>query len=111
MIKYYFYEEKYNRTHQAKGKVGDLPESDDYFKTDAENHLADEKLYKEKQDVSTSVEGKADDRAAAGKDNQTGDKLPDISSLHINSKIFKLTEDAGTVNSFAQISSDILAEV
>ena len=83
-----------NRTHQAKGKVGDLPESDDYFKTDAENHLTDEKLYKEKQDVSTSVEGKADDKAAAGKDNQTGDKLPDISSLHINSKIFKLTEDA-----------------
>ena len=83
-----------NKTHQAKGKVGDLPESDDYFKTDAENHLTYEKLYKEKQDVSTSVEGKADDKAAAGKDNQTGDKLPDISSLHINSKIFKLTEDA-----------------
>lgn len=83
-----------NRTHQAKGKVGDLPESDDYFKTDAENHLTDEKLYKEKQDVSTSVEGKADDKAAAGKDNQTGDKMLDISSLHINSKIFKLTEDA-----------------
>lgn len=83
-----------NRTHQAKGKVGDLPESDDYFKTDAENHLTDEKLYKEKQDVSTSVEGKADDKAAAGKDNQTGDKMMDISSLHINSKIFKLTEDA-----------------
>ena len=83
-----------NKTHQAKGKVGDLPESDDYFKTDAENHLTDEKLYKEKQDVSTSLEGKADDKSAAGKDNQTGDKLPDISSLHINSKIFKLTEDA-----------------
>lgn len=83
-----------NRTHQAKGKVGGLPESDDYFKTDAENHLTDEKLYKEKQDVSTSVEGKADDKAAAGKDNQTGDKMPDISSLHINSKIFKLTDDA-----------------
>ena len=83
-----------NRTHQAKGKVGDLPESDDYFKTDAENHLTDEKLYKEKQDVSTSVEGKADDKAAAGKDNQTGDKMMDISSLHINSKIFKLTDDA-----------------
>ena len=83
-----------NRTHQAKGKVGDLLESDDYFKTDAENHLTDEKLYKEKQDVSTSVEGKADDKAAAGKDNQTGDKMLDISSLHINSKIFKLTEDA-----------------
>ena len=83
-----------NKTHQAKGKVGDLPESDAYFKTDAENHLTDEKLYKEKQDVSTSVEGKADDRAAAGKDNQTGDKMMDISSLHINSKIFKLTEDA-----------------
>lgn len=83
-----------NRTHQAKGKVGDLPESDDYFKTDADKHLTDEKLYKEKQDVSTSVEGKADDKAAAGKDNQTGDKLPDISSLHINSKIFKLTDDA-----------------
>ena len=83
-----------NRTHQAKGKVGDLPESDDYFKTDAENHLTDEKLYKEKQDVSTSVEGKADDKAAAGKDNNTGDKMMDISSLHINSKIFKLTDDA-----------------
>ena len=83
-----------NRTHQAKGKVGGLPESDAYFKTDAENHLTDEKLYKEKQDVSTSVEGKADDKAAAGKDNQTGDKMPDISSLHINSKIFKLTDDA-----------------
>ena len=83
-----------NRTHQAKGKVGDLPESDDYFKTDAENHITDEKLYKEKQDVSTSVEGKADDKAAAGKDNQTGDKMMDISSLHINSKIFKLTDDA-----------------
>lgn len=83
-----------NKTHQAKGKVGDLPESDDYFKTDAENHLTDEKLYKEKQDVSTSVEGKADDKAAAGKDNNTGDKMTDISSLHINSKIFKLTEDA-----------------
>lgn len=83
-----------NKTHQAKGKVGDLPESDAYFKTDAENHLTDEKLYKEKQDVSTSVEGKADDKSAAGKDNQTGDKLPDISSLHINSKIFKLTDDA-----------------
>lgn len=83
-----------NRTHQAKGKVGDLPESDAYFKTDAENHLTDEKLYKEKQDVSTSVDGKADDKAAAGKDNQTGDKLPDISSLRINSKIFKLTDDA-----------------
>ena len=83
-----------NKTHQAKGKVGDLPESDAYFKTDAENHLTDEKIYKEKQDVSTSVEGKADDKAAAGKDNQTGDKLPDISSLHINSKIFKLTDDA-----------------
>lgn len=83
-----------NKTHQAKGKVGDLPESDDYFKTDAENHLTDEKLYKEKQDVYTSVEGKADDKAAAGKDNQTGDKMMDISSLHINSKIFKLTDDA-----------------
>ena len=83
-----------NRTHQAKGKVGDLPESDAYFKTDAENHLTDEKLYKEKQDVSTSVDVKADDKAAAGKDNQTGDKMPDISSLHINSKIFKLTDDA-----------------
>ena len=83
-----------NKTHQAKGKVGDLPESDAYFKTDAENHLTDEKLYKEKQDVSTSVEGKADDKAAAGKDNNTGDKMMDISSLHINSKIFKLTEDA-----------------
>ena len=83
-----------NKTHQAKGKVGDLPESDAYFKTDAENHLTDEKLYKEKQDVATSVEGKADDKAAAGKDNQTGDKMMDISSLHINSKIFKLTEDA-----------------
>ena len=83
-----------NRTHQAKGKVGDLPESDAYFKTDAENHLTDEKLYKEKQDVSTSVEGKADDKSAAGKDNNTGDKMTDISSLHINSKIFKLTEDA-----------------
>ena len=83
-----------NKTHQAKGKVGDLPESDDYFKTDAENHLTDEKLYKEKQDVSTSVEGKADDKAAAGKDNNTGEKMMDISSLHINSKIFKLTEDA-----------------
>lgn len=83
-----------NKTHQAKGKVGDLPESDDYFKTDAENHLTDEKLYKEKQDVSTSVEGKADDKAAAGKDNQTGDKMMDISSLHISSKIFKLTDDA-----------------
>ena len=83
-----------NKTHQAKGKVGDLPESDDYFKTDAENHLTDEKLYKEKQDVSTSVEGKADDKAAAGKDNQTGDKMMDISNLHINSKIFKLTDDA-----------------
>ena len=83
-----------NKTHQAKGKVGDLPESDDYFKTDAENHLTDETLYKEKQDVSTSVEGKADDKAAAGKDNNTGDKMTDISSLHINSKIFKLTEDA-----------------
>lgn len=83
-----------NKTHQAKGKVGDLPESDDYFKTDAENHLTDEKLYKEKQDVSTSVEGKADDKAAAGKDNNTDDKMMDISSLHINSKIFKLTDDA-----------------
>ena len=83
-----------NRTHQAKGKVGGLPESDDYFKTDAENHLTDEKLYKEKQDVSTSVEGKADDKAAAGKDNNTGEKMMDISSLHINSKIFKLTDDA-----------------
>ena len=83
-----------NKTHQAKGKVGDLPESDAYFKTDAENHLTDEKLYKEKQDVSTSVEGKADDKAAAGKDNNTGEKMMDISSLHINSKIFKLTEDA-----------------
>ena len=83
-----------NKTHQAKGKVGDLPESDAYFKTDAENHLTDEKLYKEKQDVSTSVAGKADDKAAAGKDNNTGDKMMDISSLHINSKIFKLTEDA-----------------
>ena len=83
-----------NKTHQAKGKVGDLPESDAYFKTDAENHLTDEKLYKEKQDVSTSIEGKADDKAAAGKDNNTGDKMMDISSLHINSKIFKLTEDA-----------------
>lgn len=83
-----------NKTHQAKGKVGDLPESDDYFKTDAENHLTDEKLYKEKQDVSTSVEGKADDKAAACKDNQTGDKMMNISSLHINSKIFKLTDDA-----------------
>ena len=83
-----------NKTHQAKGKVGDLPESDAYFKTDADKHLTDEKLYKEKQDVSTSVEGKADDKAAAGKDNQTGDKMLDISSLHINSKIFKLTEDA-----------------
>ena len=83
-----------NKTHQAKGKVGDLPESDDYFKTDADKHLTYEKLYKEKQDVSTSVEGKADDKAAAGKDNNTGDKMMDISSLHINSKIFKLTEDA-----------------
>ena len=83
-----------NKTHQAKGKVGDLPESDAYFKTDADKHLTDEKLYKEKQDVSTSVEGKADDKAAAGKDNQTGDKMMDISSLHINSKIFKLTDDA-----------------
>ena len=83
-----------NKTHQAKGKVGDLPESDAYFKTDADKHLTDETLYKEKQDVSTSVEGKADDKAAAGKDNQTGDKMLDISSLHINSKIFKLTEDA-----------------
>lgn len=83
-----------NKTHQAKGKVGDLPESDDYFKTDADKHLTDETLYKEKQDVSTSVEGKADDKAAAGKDNQTGDKMTDISGLHINSKIFKLTEDA-----------------
>lgn len=83
-----------NRTHQAKGKVGDLPESDAYVKTDADKHLTDETLYKEKQDVSTSVEGKADDKAAAGKDNQTGDKMMDISSLHINSKIFKLTEDA-----------------
>lgn len=83
-----------NKTHQAKGKVGDLPESDAYFKTDADKHLTDETLYKEKQDVSTSVEGKADDKAAAGKDNQTGDKMTDISSLHINSKIFKLTEDA-----------------
>ena len=83
-----------NKTHQAKGKVGDLPESDAYFKTDAENHLTDEKLYKEKQDVSTSVEGKADDKSAAGKDNNTGDKMTDISSLHINSKIFKLTDDA-----------------
>ena len=71
-----------------------MPESDAYFKTDADKHLTDEKLYKEKQDVSTSVEGKADDKAAAGKDNQTGDKMMDISSLHINSKIFKLTEDA-----------------
>lgn len=83
-----------NRTHQAKGKVGDLPESDAYFKTDADKHLTDEKLYKEKQDVSTSVEGKADDKAVAGKDNNTGDKMMDISSLHINSKIFKLTDDA-----------------
>ena len=83
-----------NKTHQAKGKVGDLPESDAYFKTDADKHLTDEKLYKEKQDVSTSVEGKADDKSAAGKDNNTGDKMTDISSLHINSKIFKLTEDA-----------------
>ena len=83
-----------NKTHQAKGKVGDLPESDAYFKTDAENHLTDETLYKEKQDVSTSVEGKADDKAAAGKDNNTGDKMMDISSLHINCKIFKLTDDA-----------------
>ena len=83
-----------NKTHQAKGKVGDLPESDAYFKTDADKHLTDETLYKEKQDVSTSVEGKADDKAAAGKDNQTGDKMTDISSLHINSKIFKLTDDA-----------------
>lgn len=83
-----------NKTHQAKGKVGDLPESDDYFKTDADKHLTDETLYKEKQDVSTSVEGKADDKAAAGKDNNTGDKMMDISSLHINSKIFKLTDDA-----------------
>lgn len=79
-----------NKTHQAKGKVGDLPESDAYFKTDADKHLTDETLYKEKQDVATSVEGKA----AAGKDNNTGDKMTDISSLHINSKIFKLTEDA-----------------
>ena len=83
-----------NKTHQAKGKVGDLPESDAYFKTDAENHLTDKTLYKEKQDVSTSVEGKADDKAAAGKDNNTGDKMMDISNLHINSKIFKLTDDA-----------------
>ena len=83
-----------NRTHQAKGKVGDLPESDAYFKTDAENHLTDKKLYKEKQDVSTSVEGKADDKAAAGKDNNTGEKMMDISNLHINSKVFKLTDDA-----------------
>ena len=83
-----------NRTHQAKGKVGDWPESDDYFKTDAENHLTDKKLYKEKQDVSTSVEGKADDKAAAGKDNNTGEKMMDISNLHINSKVFKLTDDA-----------------
>lgn len=83
-----------NKTHQAKGKVDDLPESDAYFKTDAENHLTDEKLYKEKQDVSTSVEGKADDKAAAGKDNNTGEKMMDISNLHINSKIFKLTDDA-----------------
>lgn len=83
-----------NKTHQAKGKVGDLPESDAYFKTDADKHLTDETLYKEKQDVSTSVEGKADDKSAAGKDNNTGDKMTDISSLHINSKIFKLTEDA-----------------
>ena len=83
-----------NKTHQAKGKVGDLPESDAYFKTDAENHLTDKTLYKEKQDVSTCVEGKADDKVAAGKDNNTGDKMMDISNLHINSKIFKLTDDA-----------------
>lgn len=109
-----------NRTHQAKGKVGDLPESDDYFKTDADKHLTDEKLYKEKQDVSTSVEGKADDKAAAGKDNNTGDKMMDISSLHINSKIFKLTDDAAakylieTNKKFADyhefLSSDYLLE-
>ena len=109
-----------NKTHQAKGKVGDLPESDAYFKTDADKHLTDEKLYKEKQDVSTSVEGKADDKAAAGKDNNTGDKMTDISSLHINSKIFKLTEDAKakylieTTKKFADyhefLSSDYLLE-
>ena len=109
-----------NITHQAKGKVGDLPESDDYFKTDADKHLTDEKLYKEKQDVSTSVEGKADDKAAAGKDNNTGDKMMDISSLHINSKIFKLTDDAAakylieTNKKFADyhefLSSDYLLE-
>ena len=109
-----------NRTHQAKGKVGDLPESDDYFKTDANNHLLDSTEYKEKQDVSISVDGKADDKTASSKDNDTTNKMLDISSLHINSKIYKLTDDASakylieTNKKFADyhqfLSSDYLLE-
>ena len=109
-----------NRTHQAKGKVGNLPESDDYFKTDDTNHLLTDTEYKEKQDVSTSVDGKADDKNAASKDNDTTNKMLDISSLHINSKIYKLTDDASakylieTNKKFANyhefLSSDYLLE-
>ena len=109
-----------NRTHQAEGKVGDLPESDDYFKTDESNHLLTDTEYKEKQDVSTSVDGKADDKTAFSKDNDTTNKMLDISSLHINSKIYKLTDDASakylieTNKKFADyhefLSSDYLLE-
>ena len=109
-----------NRTHQAEGKVGDLPESDDYFKTDSTNHLLTDTEYKEKQDVSTNVDGKADDKTASSKDNDTTNKMLDISSLHINSKIYKLTDDASakylieTNKKFADyhefLSSDYLLE-
>ena len=109
-----------NRTHQAEGKVGDLPENDDYFKTDESNHLLTDTEYKEKQDVSTSIDGKADDKTAFSKDNDTTNKMLDISSLHINSKIYKLTYDASakylieTNKKFADyhefLSSDYLLE-
>ena len=109
-----------NRTHQAEGKVDGLPESDAYFKTDSDNHLLSETEYKEKQDVSTSVDGRADDKNAASKDNATAGKMLDISSLHINSKIYKLTEAASakylieTNKKFADyhefLSSDYLLE-
>ncbi|WP_455655544.1 two-partner secretion domain-containing protein, partial [Phascolarctobacterium sp.] len=93
-----------NKTYQATGKIGNLPETIDYVKTDASCHLVGEpkdgkgeavyeKEYLAKENVSASVDDKLADQTAADKDPATTDKMLDISELHINSKIYSMNND------------------
>ena len=96
-----------NKTYQAQGKVKGLPVNDEYVKFDKTTHhidgeefdTANKKVDAEKSTYTTEYLAKenvgtdVDSKNESVNDPSTGDKMADISELHINSKIYSMNGD------------------